>query len=127
MAETYEYIFMCTESHIRSAEGIYNCYAESDFVYDLGMDNGDIKTKVMGPLHELMDAMLRGTIDGAFNQAVKLAKEKNIEEIEKLFAAGERFFYICLDRGDVDKIKKHIIEHCSVPNLDEYQIEVATC
>ena len=82
MAESYKYIFDCTLIHLSTLKGIFECYAESDFVYDLSLDNRNIKKKVMPPLHTLMDEVLRGTIYAALNKAVKLAKEGNDKEVD---------------------------------------------
>lgn len=42
MAESYKYIFDCTLIHLSTLKGIFECYAESDFVYDLSLDNRNI-------------------------------------------------------------------------------------
>ena len=118
MADTYNYIFEYTLSLIRTVRGVYGCYAESDFVYDLGSDNENIKKSVMPHIENLLNEILRGTMRGAFNQAVKLAKENNLDEIDKLFADGHYFFYTCFIDEDILEIKNHIKNKREVPYID---------
>lgn len=81
----------------------------------------------MPPLHTLMDEVLRGTIYAALNQAVKLAKEGDNKEVDKLFDAG-RTFFICywLTNDEIEELKNHIKVHHTLPDLDEEDIIVHT-
>lgn len=127
MAESYKYIFDCTLIHLSTLKGIFECYAESDFVYDLSLDNRNIKKKVMPPLHTLMDEVLRGTIYAALNKAVKLAKEGNDKEVDELFDAGRIFFsYYWLEVHEIEELKNYIKVHHTLPDLDEEDIIVHT-
>ena len=125
-AETYNDIFSNTLGFIKIAKGIYENYSESDFVYDLSEDNEDIKKNVMSPLQDLMDEMLRGTMEAALNRAVKLAKEKNTSEIDELFAAGEYFFDHCFDRDYLQNIINHIKMHSKLPQINYDDVYVVT-
>lgn len=108
------------------AKGIYGNYAESDFVYDLSEDNENIKKKVMSPLQNFMDEMLRGTVEAALNRAVKLAKAENTSEIDELFATGEYFFDHCFDRDYLQNIINHIKIHRKLPKINYDEVYVVT-